>query len=92
MEEIWKDIEGYEGIYQISNQGRVKSLGNSKSRKEKILKPVFQFDRQGNFIKEYPSLMEIQRQNGFKMSSISKCCKNKLKQAYGYVWKYKSEA
>lgn len=25
-EEIWKDIEGYEGYYQISNIGRVKSL------------------------------------------------------------------
>lgn len=38
MNEIWKDIIGYEGLYQISNLGRVKSLGNSKSRKEKILK------------------------------------------------------
>lgn len=38
MEE-WKDIKGYEGIYQISNKGRVKSLGNNKTRKEKILKP-----------------------------------------------------
>lgn len=26
MEEIWKDIIGYEGIYQISNQGRVKNI------------------------------------------------------------------
>lgn len=26
MEEIWKDIEGYEGCYQVSNQGRVRSL------------------------------------------------------------------
>lgn len=26
MEEIWKDIEGYEGLYQVSNIGRVKSL------------------------------------------------------------------
>ena len=24
--EIWKDIEGYEGLYQVSNQGRVKRL------------------------------------------------------------------
>ena len=26
MREEWKDIEGYEGLYQISNKGRVKSL------------------------------------------------------------------
>jgi hypothetical protein len=26
MEEIWKDIEGYEGRYQVSNLGRVRSL------------------------------------------------------------------
>ena len=32
MEEIWKDIEGFEGIYQISNYGRLKSL----SRRVKI--------------------------------------------------------
>lgn len=37
--EIWKDIEGYEG-YQISNMGNVKSLGNDKAKKEKILKPA----------------------------------------------------
>lgn len=24
--EIWKDIEGYEGLYQVSNSGKVKSL------------------------------------------------------------------
>lgn len=26
LPEIWKDIEGYEGSYQVSNLGRVKSL------------------------------------------------------------------
>lgn len=36
MEEIWKDIEGYEGLYQVSNMGRVRSL---KYKKERILKP-----------------------------------------------------
>ena len=25
-DEIWKDVEGYEGIYQISNKGRIKSF------------------------------------------------------------------
>ena len=26
MEEIWKDIDDYEGLYQVSNFGRVRSL------------------------------------------------------------------
>lgn len=48
-EEIWKDIKGYEGLYQISSTGRVKSLDkyvnckNNKQRllKGKILKPLY---------------------------------------------------
>ena len=39
MKEEWKDIKGYEGLYQVANLGRVKSLGNNKSKREKILKP-----------------------------------------------------
>ena len=48
MEEIWKDIEGYEGLYQVSSFGRVKSVERvdeyyidgvlyRRPRKEKIL-------------------------------------------------------
>jgi hypothetical protein len=38
MEEIWKDIEGYEGLYQVSNLGRVKSLQSRWERREKVLR------------------------------------------------------
>lgn len=31
MEEIWKDVTGYEGRYKISNLGRLKSLRNTES-------------------------------------------------------------
>lgn len=34
-EEIWKDIAGYEGLYKVSNLGRVKSLNYRKTGKEK---------------------------------------------------------
>ena len=44
-DEIWKDIQGYEGQYQVSNYGRIKSLSRKISNgtgyyisKEKILK------------------------------------------------------
>ncbi len=32
--EVWKDIEGYEGLYQVSNFGRVKSLNYHQTGKE----------------------------------------------------------
>lgn len=37
--EIWKDISGYEGLYQVSNLGRVKSLNYLGHHKEAIKKP-----------------------------------------------------
>jgi hypothetical protein len=50
--EIWKDIKGYEGKYQVSNLGNIKSLaryvnhplGGKRYVKEKMLK---QFIKQG---------------------------------------------
>ena len=47
MNEIWKDIEGYNGLYQISNLGRVKSLGRKGkgcSLEDRILKPMINKD------------------------------------------------
>jgi len=36
MEEIWKDIKGYEGYYQISNLGNIKSLNRTIENKGAI--------------------------------------------------------
>ena len=30
MQEIWRDIKGYEGIYQVSNLGRVKRVESDR--------------------------------------------------------------
>jgi hypothetical protein len=38
MQEIWKDIKGYEGKYQVSNKGNVKSLNFNNTGKPKELK------------------------------------------------------
>ena len=37
--EIWKDIEGYEGLYQVSNTGKIKSLKSWGGNNERIMKP-----------------------------------------------------
>ena len=39
-EEIWKPIKDYEGLYEVSNLGRVKSLNYKGTGKGKILKNI----------------------------------------------------
>ena len=41
MTEEWRDIKGYEGKYQISNMGNVKSLNYHRGKSERILKPRY---------------------------------------------------
>jgi hypothetical protein len=48
MEEIWKDIEGYEGLYQVSNLGRVKSLKKKYSKEDRIRK--LRLDKDGYLV------------------------------------------
>ena len=168
MQEIWKDIEGYNDLYQVSNLGRIKSL---KRHRETILKPgkvagyytvclsknnnqknffihrlvakafvsnpsnlpcinhkdenklnncidnlewctykynnnygthkqrvgqkhwkkVNQYDLEGNFIKEWDSLISIEKELNYDHRNISACCKHKYGRptAYGYKWEYK---
>lgn len=185
MNETWKDVASYEGLYQVSDLGHVRSLRHEKALilkpgssgkgylnvrlcrdgkvkalyihrlvaeafipnplnlpqvnhkdedktnnavnnlewctaeynltygtrqtrttkpKERITKPkerttpklkggyakaVLQYDKSGNLVKEWSSAVEVQRQTGFPQSSISKCCRGKLKSTHGYVWKFK---
>tara|TARA_B110000285_G_scaffold188316_1_gene214451 strand:- start:307 stop:795 length:489 start_codon:yes stop_codon:yes gene_type:complete len=39
MKEIFKDIKGSEGLYQISNFGNVKSLNYNRTKEQKLLSP-----------------------------------------------------
>lgn len=48
-EEIWEDIVGYEGSYQVSNLGRIKSLrrlryNSSRWQEERIMKQTTSYD------------------------------------------------
>lgn len=40
MEEIWKDIEGFEGLYQVSNLGRVRSLDREVGSHHNTVKKI----------------------------------------------------
>lgn len=36
--ELWRPVEGYEGYYEVSDKGRVRSLGGRRGSSERILK------------------------------------------------------
>jgi hypothetical protein len=67
--EVWKDIKGYEGLYQVSNMGRVKSLerfvnspmlkDGRKKIESKILK---QFNNQQGYLKVHLYKESISKQ------------------------------
>lgn len=65
-----------------------------KGRKRiSIRKPILQYDLRGNFIKEWGSILEIcivLFDDVSKNPNITACCKNRIKSAYGYIWKYKT--
>ena len=61
----------------------------NKRRAEKQSKKVYQYDMQGNLIKEWSSVAEADR-NGYDAKTISACCLGKLKTHQNFIWSYKS--
>lgn len=51
-------------------------------------KKVLQFDLEENFIQEWPSAKEAQRE--LSICHITDCCRGERKWAGGYIWKYKN--
>lgn len=82
IEAILKMIESNKG-YKHSPESILKIKLNS------LKKEVLQFDLNGNFIREYMSLGEAERQTNIFFTSIGACCASKRKTAGGFIWKFK---
>lgn len=57
--------------------------------KTKLKKPIIQYSKSGDFIKEWNSLSEAAEYFNKSPGNISICLKGRNNSAYGYVWKYK---
>lgn len=62
---------------------------NYGTRNEKVSKPVLQYDRLGNFIREWPSASKVEEEIGIIQQNISSCCLGHRNSAGGFVWRYK---
>ena len=75
---------------QNTNWGTAIERSSKKRINHKALsKAVAQYDLQGNFIAEYPSVCEAERKLGINRGAISSALKGRRKTAGGFKWKYK---
>lgn len=54
-------------------------------------KTVLQFDKNGNFIKEWISISEAARITNMSAGNIVECCKGRRKTCKGFSWRYKEK-
>ena len=52
-------------------------------------KIVFQYTLDGEFIREWSSISQINRELGFNIGAISNCITGRSKSSYGFIWKLK---
>lgn len=65
------------------------NYGTCAERRNKSNKiSINQYDKLNNFIKQWTSAIDIQNETGINQASIIKCCRNELKTAGGFIWKY----
>lgn len=74
-----------------NNNNPITRKKNSKCKKGKLCykaKIILQFDKDMNFIKKWNCMKDIERENGYFIQNISKCCKETYRTAYGYIWRF----
>jgi group I intron endonuclease len=76
----------------IAHKGNTHNLGRKQSKESVVKreKVVLQLTKNGEFIKEWKSLSEIERELNFNKGNISNCCKGKKLTAYKYKWQFKN--
>lgn len=66
----------------------LRGIPKSEEHRAKLSKKILQFTKSGEFIKEWQSMNEAERELGIAHTNISICCNGKRKSAGSYVWRY----
>lgn len=84
-----KDAPNYGKKHSEENKRKMseKKTGKNNPRSKRVA----QYDKQGNLIKIWNYIRQVEKELGIHRSDICKCCKGKLKSAGGYIWRYAEE-
>ncbi len=71
-----------------SHKGLKQSDEHKKHNAASHKKPIFQYSKNGVFIKKHSCSKEAGETLSIASTSITACCKGRLKSAGGYIWRY----
>lgn len=77
--------------YDTKEEMRLNSIANGKAIGKKLAKEVVQLTLDGEFIKYWGSMAQVQQVLGISHSAITNVCKGRNKYAGGFRWMYKEE-
>lgn len=86
-EEVWVPVIGFEGLYEVSNNGRLKSLDRVYIRKTKTCREAHKVKKYGKIIAtgeegntEYPraTLVKDRKNNSVRLHRIVYCSFNRI--------------
>lgn len=67
------------------------SVEQRKRRSERVSKPVYKLDKEGNILCKYNSIKEASIDVNAKATNIGLCCREKNRTAKGFMWRYANE-
>jgi hypothetical protein len=89
-------IENLEWVSNSENQKHAYKFGHQKVNKTNLgkfgklntnSKKIQQFDLNGNFIRNWNCMKDVERELNILVSCISCCCSGRSKTAGGFIWK-----
>ena len=83
-----ENLEWCDRKYQM-NYGDIKErISETMTNHPLNSKPIQQYNLDGKFVNEYPSINEAERQTGINHSKIVLVCQGKRKKSGGFKWSY----
>jgi hypothetical protein len=83
------ELIGYENLINIRKETGWGGHSHSPETIDKLSKPVLQYSKQGEFIKEWPSATQASLSLNKHTAAITECCRGFRKHIYGFIWRHK---
>ena len=86
LDDLYGETTNLEWVTPKENVNRIWKKGlHKKSR----IRKINQYDLNGNFIREWDCMMDVQRELNIKVPNLIRCCRGIRKTTGGYKWEYK---